>query len=79
MSLPVLLSDPMFLLWGLPSRGISVEGFSVWRVSLKEGLCPEGLCQGDPLDKYLHTVKNGRYASYWNTFLFFFTLILPYV
>ena len=33
-----------------------------WGVSVKEGLC-----QGEPP----RTVKSGRYASYWNAFLFF--------
>ena len=46
----------------LVTGGVSVQGRSLsggW--SLSRG----GLCQGDPL-----TVKSGRYASYWNAFLF---------
>ena len=48
--------------WGVSVRGGSVQG----------DLCPGevsvegGICQGD----HPRTVKSGRYASYWNTFLF---------
>ena len=34
-------------------------------ISVKGDLCPGGLCQGDPC-----TATCGRYASYWNAFLF---------
>ena len=46
--------------------------FSQVFVCARGGLCPGGLypagylCQGDPP----HTVKSGRYESYWNAFLF---------
>ena len=54
MSLPVWLPGPMLL------RGeVSLSG------SLGGGSIQGGLCQGDP-----RTMKNGRYASYWNAFLF---------
>ena len=55
-----------------PERESLSSGGSLSRgVSVQRGLCPEGvsvqrgLCQGDP-----HTVMCGRYASYWNAFLF---------
>ena len=35
-------------------------------VSVKGGLCPGGLCQGEPPP----TVTCGKNASYWNAFLF---------
>ena len=61
---------------------LSTGGSSSWGVSVQDGLCPGGsisrmvfvqyvvsvqgdLCQGDP-----RMVKSGRYASYWNAFLF---------
>ena len=50
---------------GSLSRGVSVWGdlclgFSVWG-----GLCLGCLCVREPLN------SNGRYASYWNAFLFY--------
>ena len=61
--------------------GVSVQGVSV-QGSLSRGvLCPGvsvqgGLCHGDPC-----TVMSGRYASYWNAFLFssYISLIFPLI
>ena len=50
---------------GSVSRGVSVQGSLFRGVSVQGGLCPEGLCNRDP-----RTIKTGRYASYWNAFLF---------
>ena len=50
---------------GSLSREVSVQGVSIWGSLSKGGFCPGGLCQGDP-----RTVTSGRYASYWNAFLF---------
>ena len=68
---------------GSLSRVVSIQGgVSVWGVSVQGGLCPggslsrgslsRGVCQGDPPDRAPppHTVTSGRYASYWNAFLF---------
>ena len=64
MSLPVRLPGPMFLLVGsLFLVPCSFWGFSAWRVSVKEVLCPGGLLDF-PLNQ-----KNRQYASYWNAFL----------
>ena len=59
---------------GLCPGGVSIQGVSVWGLCmgvsvwvwfLSGSLCPGGgLCQGDG------TIKSGRYASYWNVFLF---------
>ena len=53
---------------GLCPGGVSIEG---------GGHCLGGLCPGESLsgrppdrDPLRHTVKSGRYASYWNAFLF---------
>ena len=53
---------------GSLSRGISVQEVSVQGVSVHEG----GLCQGGISVKETtrRTVTCGRYASYWNAFLF---------
>ena len=47
--------------------GVSVQGRSLSTrcLCLRGVFVQGGLCQGDP-----HTVKSGRYASYWNAFLF---------
>ena len=54
MSLPVWLPGPMFL------PGVCVQRVSVWGASVQSGLCRE-----TPQNQ-----KSGRYASYWNAFLF---------
>ena len=48
---------------GSLSGGVSVQG---------GGLCPRGSPSGRPP---LNTVTRGRYASYWNAFLLFFSLV----
>ena len=49
-------------------RGGLCPGRSLSRGSLSMGdLCPGVLCQGD---SRLRTVTYGRFASYWNAFLF---------
>ena len=67
------LSRGVSILGGLCPRGVFVPGVSVWgglcpRGSPPglDGLCPGGLCHGDPP----RTATSGRYASYWNAFLF---------
>ena len=57
----------MSLSRGSMSRGVSVQG----------GLCPGGLSPGESLSRGTSvdrdppgTVKSGRYASYWNAFLY---------
>ena len=71
MSFPVWLPGPMFLLGGLWSNVPS------WGVSVEEDLCPRGLCTRGISVKVVSVweglpdmVKSGRYASYWNAFLF---------
>ena len=44
-------------------QGVSVRGVS--------------FCQGDPPTENPHTVKSGRYVSYWNAFLLFCLLLSP--
>ena len=65
-----------FLSRGSLSRGVSVQGVSVQgegslclggRVSIQGGLCP-GRTQWT--ETAPRTEKSGRYASYWNAFLF---------
>ena len=68
--------------WGLCPGGVSVwglcPGVSVQEGSLSKGsLCPGGVSfQGESLSRGVsvretpHTVTYGRYASYWNAFLF---------
>ena len=53
--------------WGdLCPGGLCPGGsLSRGRVGVKGGLCPGGLCQINP-----HSINSGRYASYWNAFLF---------
>ena len=71
MSLPVWLPGPMFLL------GVYVSGPMFFRGSLSSGmsLCV-GFLSGRGVGKTpwtgtpSRTVKRGRYASYWNAFLF---------
>ena len=66
MPLPVWLTGPMFLLGGLcPREGSLSKGF-LFGWSLCGGLCPGGL----PDRPLSHMVTSGRYASYWNAFLF---------
>ena len=55
-----------------PQGGLCPQGGSLSRgeylsggVSVQRGSLSGGLCQGDP-----RTVTYGRYASYWNAFLF---------
>ena len=62
-SLPrVSLSKGGGVCWGISVQGVSVQGVSV------QG----GLCWGDPLPDRdpPGTVTSGRYASYWNAYLF---------
>ena len=81
MSLPVWLPSPMFL-WGVSVSG-AMSRFApgscgktlctFWRGSLSRGsLCPGASLSGDPRTWTLpyRRVKSGRYASYWNAFLF---------
>ena len=69
------------------SRGVSVQGrgslseeslsmgVSVWGVSIYGGLCPGGSLSGGSLpERDPPTVTSGRYASYWNAFVFLFFL-----
>ena len=61
-------------------QGVSVQGVSVKGVSVQEGLCPGvsvrgslsgGLCPGgSPSGRTPVMVTSGRYASYWNAFVF---------
>ena len=55
-------------------EGVSVQGMSLFRGclsggSLSGGLCPGDLCPGGG-GSLSRKVTCGRYASYWNTFLF---------
>ena len=51
---------------GSLSKGVSVQGCLCPGVSLSRGVSVQGgLCQGNP-----RMVTRGRYASYWNAFLF---------
>ena len=59
---------PGGLYWGVSVQGsLSGESVSRW-VSVQGGVCLGCLCQGDPSPA--STVTCGRYASYWNAFLF---------
>ena len=49
---------------GVSVQGVSVRGVSVRRVSVQGHLCP-GRPHPPP-----SMVKSGRYASYWNAFMF---------
>ena len=55
---------------GSLSWGLHPGGSLSWR-----GLCPGGLLSWRPP----HTVMSGRYASYWNAFLFGIYLSFPIV
>ena len=71
---------PMFLL-GVSVQGAYVLGVSVQGVSVQVGLRPGGVLVQrvslrDLPDRPLCTVKSGRYASYWNAFLFLLSLEL---
>ena len=63
---------------GSLSRVVSIQGGGLCLGglcpggSLSRGVSVQGDCQGDPPDRAPppHTVTSGRYASYWNAFLF---------
>ena len=59
----VMFSQVFVCPWGggSLSRGVSFQR----RVSVRGVSVQGGLCQGD-----IRMVKSGRYASYWNAFLF---------
>ena len=61
MSLPAWLPGPIFLQGGLCLGEVSVQGGSLGR---GKGV----LCAGGSRE------KSGRYASYWNAFLFYFLI-----
>ena len=68
-------------LGGSLSREVSFQGVSVLGVSVQGGLCPGGsMSRGVSVWREVsvrpHTVTSGRYASYWNAFLFPLPLFL---
>ena len=67
MSLPVSLPGPMLLLWG----SLSLVPCSFWEgLCLGEGSLSMGVSVREKPPPRT-AVKSGRYASYWNAFLYF--------
>ena len=55
----------------IPSRGVSVQGVSVQGVSVQEISV-----QGVSVRRHPPNQKSGRYASYWNAFLYYIRFVL---